>query len=66
MTGTVNCVYKTPCGWCAKWDKECDEQKYTSSYRRTHPQPITENDKLSRYLKKIANGEDTTPEDLEF
>lgn len=21
------CVYKTPCGWCAKFDKECDVQK---------------------------------------
>ena len=18
------CVYKTPCGWCSKFDKECD------------------------------------------
>lgn len=24
MTGTVNCVYETPCGWCSKWDKKCD------------------------------------------
>ena len=21
------CIYKTPCGWCAKFDKECDIQK---------------------------------------
>ena len=21
------CVYKTPCGWCAKFDKECDVRK---------------------------------------
>lgn len=20
------CVYKTPCGWCSKWDKECDNK----------------------------------------
>lgn len=21
-----NCIYKTPCGWCSKWDKECDKK----------------------------------------
>lgn len=26
MTGTINCVYETPCGWCYKWDKKCDKQ----------------------------------------
>ena len=26
MMGTVNCVYETPCGWCSKWDKECDKK----------------------------------------
>lgn len=20
------CTYKTPCGWCAKWDKKCDKK----------------------------------------
>lgn len=26
MKGTDNCVYETPCGWCSKWDKECDKK----------------------------------------
>lgn len=26
MTGTINCVYETPCGWCSKWDKKCDNK----------------------------------------
>lgn len=26
MMGTINCVYETPCGWCSKWDKECDKE----------------------------------------
>lgn len=26
MIGTVLCVYETPCGWCAKWDKKCDKK----------------------------------------
>ncbi len=23
---TINCVYETPCGWCSKWDKKCDQK----------------------------------------
>lgn len=26
MMGTINCVYETPCGWCSKWDKKCDNK----------------------------------------
>ena len=26
MIGTMNCVYETPCGWCSKWDKECNKE----------------------------------------
>ena len=26
MKETTNCIYKTPCGWCSKWDKECDKK----------------------------------------
>ena len=26
MIGTINCVYETPCGWCSKWDKNCDKK----------------------------------------
>lgn len=26
MRGTENCVYETPCGWCSKWDKKCDQK----------------------------------------
>lgn len=41
--GTFNCVYETPCGWCSKWDKECDKKMHTSAYRRKHPQPLNMN-----------------------
>ena len=40
MMGTNNCVYETPCGWCSKWDKECDKRMHTSSYRMKHPKPL--------------------------
>lgn len=23
---TWKCTYETPCGWCTKWDKKCDEK----------------------------------------
>jgi hypothetical protein len=23
---TMQCAYSTPCGWCAKWDKKCDNK----------------------------------------
>ena len=23
---TRQCVYITPCGWCAKWEKKCDKK----------------------------------------
>lgn len=26
MIGTALCIYETPCGWCAKWDKKCDKK----------------------------------------
>ena len=26
MIGSINCIYETPCGWCSKWDKECDRK----------------------------------------
>lgn len=40
MIGTANCVYETPCGWCSKWDKECDKKMHTKSYRINNPKPI--------------------------
>lgn len=24
MIEKTDCCYKTPCGWCSKWDKICD------------------------------------------
>ena len=23
---TMKCTYATPCGWCTKWDKKCDNK----------------------------------------
>ena len=40
MIGTANCVYETPCGWCSKWDKECDKKMHIKSDRITSSKPI--------------------------
>ena len=28
-----SCTYETPCGWCTKWDKECDRKPYKRGLR---------------------------------
>ena len=35
MTGTINCIYETPCGWCSKWDKKCDRKIKESKCSKT-------------------------------
>lgn len=36
---TMQCIYSTPCGWCAKWDKKCDKKiGHTSEvFQKTQP-----------------------------
>lgn len=41
MMGTINCTYETPCGWCSKWDKKCD-QKIPERGLRAKTNPIDE------------------------
>lgn len=36
MTEMANCVYKTPCGWCSKWDKECDVKIHIKTSKTKH------------------------------
>ena len=33
MIGTINCIYETPCGWCTKWDKQCDKKMASNTNR---------------------------------
>lgn len=33
MSVKTKCTYKTPCGWCTKWDKKCDEKPYKRGLR---------------------------------
>lgn len=59
MIGTVRCTYETPCGWCTKWDKECDEKPYTKSHRINNPKPI----KVVEHTEEISNKICKTEED---
>lgn len=29
----ISCTYETPCGWCTKWDKKCDQKPYKRGLR---------------------------------
>lgn len=41
MIGTALCIYETPCGWCAKWDKKCDK-KITENIKEEKRRPVTD------------------------
>jgi hypothetical protein len=41
MMGTMKCTYETPCGWCTKWDKKCD-QKIPERGLRVKVNPVDE------------------------
>lgn len=34
------CPYETPCGWCTKWDKKCDEKIGPERGQRVKINPI--------------------------
>lgn len=58
MIGTANCVYETPCGWCSKWDKECDKKMHTKSYRIKNPKPIKSVDDTTLVNKMCVDESD--------
>lgn len=39
-TVTYICPYETPCGWCAKWDKKCDQKIGPERGQRVNINPI--------------------------
>lgn len=54
MIGTINCVYETPCGWCSKWDKKCDN-KIPERGQRTKCNPVDEViDVIDESIKKVV------------
>ena len=54
MIGTTNCIYETPCGWCSKWDKKCDNKMPERSFKvETNPNDI----KTEYVTNKICKSE---------
>jgi hypothetical protein len=55
MFGTMRCVYETPCHWCSKWDKKCDERLECNTERKSCNDPSDANVDISKLLKKKTN-----------
>ena len=55
MMGTINCVYETPCGWCSKWDKKCDN-KIPEQGQRAKCNPVDDIiDDIGESIKVVTN-----------
>ena len=55
MIGTINCVYETPCGWCSKWDKKCDN-KIPERGQRAKINPVDDViDVMDESIKVVTN-----------
>lgn len=63
MTGTINCVYETPCGWCSKWDKKCDK-KIPERGQRAKCNPVDDaiDDDGKEYLNESVTNKICTEE----
>ena len=55
MIGTINCIYETPCGWCSKWDKKCDN-KIPERGQRAKCNPVDDIiDDIGESIKVVTN-----------
>ena len=56
MIGTINCIYETPCGWCSKWDKECDKKTPKRGQRaKSNPVDDMVDENTNKYIKEVFN-----------
>ena len=53
--GTINCVYETPCGWCSKWDKKCDNKIPERGQRAKSNQIDDIIDDIGESVKVVTN-----------
>ena len=61
MIETGMCDYRTPCGWCSKWDKKCDKKIGTTTQINTKPfkendAAITKADNFTKFCRDCPNG----------
>ena len=66
MIGTINCIYETPCGWCSKWDKKCDN-KIPERGQRAKCNPVDDViDDIGESIKVVTNKTCETESDHEW
>ena len=63
MIGTINCVYETPCGWCSKWDKKCDN-KIPERGQRAKCNPVDDIGESIKFVYDDWYGNDDIAEKL--
>jgi hypothetical protein len=57
MNITGICTYETPCGWCTKWDKKCDNKiGYEKHQRGLRANTTILDDAMDSDLRDIVAG----------
>ena len=59
-----SCPYETPCGWCTKWDKKCDNKIGPERGQRVNINPI--DDAIDEPLETLVNKACTSESDHEW
>lgn len=54
MIETGMCTYRTPCGWCSKWDKECDRKIGTATPTKISTNQFDENNSTITKVQDIS------------
>lgn len=59
MNITGICTYETPCGWCTKWDKKCDNKIGPERGQRVKINPIDDaiDEPIETLVNKICTSE---------
>lgn len=59
MIETGMCDYRTPCGWCSKWDKKCDKKIGTTvptNQFNENDIAITKAENFTKFCRDCPNG----------
>lgn len=54
MIRSINCVYETPCGWCSKWDKQCNKKNDTDVDLSIQNEDLTFVDEILQKLLGVS------------
>lgn len=61
MIETGMCDYRTPCGWCSKWDKKCDKKigpatQINTNQFNENDMAITKADIFTKFCRDCPSG----------